>query len=91
MEDIPELLSSSPLECFQLYFTPLAQDLKGIQLEGFIATLISTHGPRLKRLSINRLPISPNALYGVCTGFPNLEQLFTIVEQEDLVSSYLRI
>ena len=87
MRDIPDLVSSSPLEYFQLYSTPLAQDLKGIQLDHLVAALISTHGPRLKRFSINRLPISLEALYNVCTRFTNLEQLFTVVEQEDLVSA----
>lgn len=87
MKNIPDLVSSSPLECFQLYSTPLAQDLKGIQLDYLVAALISAHGPRLKRFSINRLPISLEALYHVCTRFTSLEQLFIVVEQEDLVSA----
>ena len=60
-------------------------------MDGFIAALISAHGPRLKRLSINRLPISLVALGNICTGFPNLEQFFIVVEREDFVSGGLRI
>ena len=56
------------------------------QLDNFITTLISAHGSRLKRLSLHRLPISLKALDGACAGFTNLEQLFIVVEQEDLVS-----
>ena len=91
MKDIPELVSSSPLEYLQLYSTPLVEDLKGIELDDFIATLVSTHGPRLKRLSIHRLPISLKALHDICTGFTNLEQLFAVVEQMDPVSGCLRL
>ena len=91
MKDIPELVSSSPLEYFQLSSTPLVEDLKGIQLDDFVATLISAHGPRLKRFSINRLPISLETLHEICAGFTNLEQLFTVVEREDLVSTRPRI
>lgn len=61
------------------------------QLDDFVTDLISAHGPRLKRFSLHRLPISLKALDDVCTGFTRLEQLFIVVEQEDLVSSCLRI
>ena len=71
--------------------TPLVKDLKGIQLNYFVATLISTHGPHLKHFSINRLPISLRTLHKICAGFTNFKQLFTIVKQEDLVSTCPRI
>lgn len=88
MKDIPELVSSSPLEYFHLYSTPLAEDLKGIELDDFVTALISTHGLRLRRLSIHRLPISLKTLHNACVGFTNLEQLFTVVRGEDLVSAF---
>ena len=87
-KDIPSLVSSSPLECLQLY---AATVIKEGRLDDFVTSLISVHGSRLKRLSLHRLPISLKALDEVCTGFINLEQLFIAVEQEGLVSSWLRI
>ena len=84
-KDIPSLVSASPLEYFQLYGTTMINN-QGAQLDDFVASLISVHGPRLKRFSLHRLPISLKALDDVCTGFTSLEQLFIVVEQEDLVS-----
>ena len=55
-----------------------------IQMGDFITALISTHGSRLRRLSIDRLPISLKELDDICTGFPNLEQIFTVVKGETL-------
>lgn len=91
IKNIPDLVSSSPLESFELYSAPLIQDVNGIQMDEFVAALISAHGQRLKRFSIDRLPISLKAFYDVCAGLPNLELLFVTVEREDLVSGYLRI
>lgn len=91
-KDIPSLVSSSPLERFELYYyTAIIRDPKEIQLDDLVTTLISTHGPRLMRFSIHRLPISLKALYDVCTEFTNLEHLFVSVEEKDLVSACLRI
>jgi hypothetical protein len=91
MEGIPSLVSSSPLEYFQLNCSAMIPVSEESGLDDFVATLISTHGPRLKGLSINRLPISPKALYDVCAGFVNLEHLFVFLEQMDPVSAYPRI
>ena len=90
VKDIPSLVSSSPLEYFQLYGTTVIKD-EEVQLDGFVTSLISIHGSRLKRFSLHRLPISLKALDDVCAGFTNLEQLFVVVEQGDLVSPWLRI
>ena len=83
-KDILSLVSSSPLEYFQLYGTTTIED-KEAQLDDLVTTLISVHGSRLKRLSLHRLPISLKVLDDVCTSFTNLEQLFVVVEQEALV------
>ena len=84
MKDIPSLVSSSPLEDLQLFNTIVMDDVN--RLDDFVTAIISTHGSRLKRFSLHRLPISLKALDDVCAGFTNLEQLFILVEQEDLVS-----
>ncbi|KAF9645469.1 hypothetical protein BDM02DRAFT_3181243 [Thelephora ganbajun] len=86
VKDIPSLVSSSPLEYFQLYGTTVIKDQEA-RLDDFVAALISVHGPHLRRFSLHRLPISLKALDDVCTGFTNLEQLFIVVEQEDLVNT----
>jgi hypothetical protein len=78
------------LECFQLYGTTIFRD-KEARLDDLVASFVSTHGLRLKRFSLHRLPVSLKALDYVCVGFPNLEQLFIVVEQEDLVSATLGI
>ena len=92
VEHIASLASSSPLEYFQLYGTTITRGLqREIQLDDFVAALVSAHGPRLKRFSLHRLPISLKALDGVCTGFTDLEHLFIVVGQEDLVGSYPRV
>lgn len=90
MKDVSSLVSSSPLEYFQLYCSAVFVNLKTIQLDDFVATLISTHGSRLRRFSIHRLPISLKALYEVCTEFPNLEHLFVVVEQMEPVCPCLK-
>ena len=84
------MVSLSPLEYLQLYGTATIRD-KEARLDHFVTGLISVHGSRLKRLSLHRLPLSLKALDDVCTGFTNLEQLFTAVEQEHLVSPWPRI
>ena len=86
-KDIPSLVSSSPLEYLQLYGTIMTKD-KEAQADDFVTTLASVHGSRLKRLSLHRLPISLSALRNACVGFTNLEQLFIVVEQRDLVSPW---
>jgi len=86
-KDIPSLISSSPLEYLQLYRANAIEDSE-VQLDSFITALISTHGSRLKRLSLHRLPISLGALNRACAGFTNLEQLFVAVKQRDLVGPW---
>jgi hypothetical protein len=88
IKDIPLLISSSPLEHLQLHAIAVRLDMRADDL---VAALISTHGPRLKRLSLHRMTISLRVLDEACTGFANLEQLFVFVSQEDLVSDYPRI
>jgi len=84
-QEIPSLVSSSPLEYLQLYGTTILKDNEA-RLDDFVASLISVHGSRLKRFSFHRLPISLKVLDVICTGFANLEQLFITLEEEDLVS-----
>jgi hypothetical protein len=88
MKDMPLLVSSSPLEHLQLHAIAVLMDTRADDL---VAALISTHGPRLKRLSLHRMTISLGVLDEACTGFTNLEQLFVFVRQEDLVSDYPEI
>ena len=83
---IPSLVSS-PLEYLQLYGT---KTIKGEEADDLVTAFISTHGPLLKRFALGRVPISLRALDEACTGFTNLEQLFTTVAQKDLVSASRR-
>ena len=62
-----------------------------IELNDFVAALVSNHGSRLKSFSVHNMPISLEVLDKVCTGFMKLEDLTIIVDQKDLVGNFLEI
>ncbi|KAF9238049.1 hypothetical protein BU15DRAFT_48001 [Melanogaster broomeanus] len=81
--NVDELLSSAPLELLSIYSTtPSARDL---MLDEFWKSIVTKHGPRLRRLSIARVQISLAALQAICSQCSLLEQLFVVVERGELV------
>ncbi|KAF4613324.1 hypothetical protein D9613_010978 [Agrocybe pediades] len=79
---VVELLSTSPLELFQIYSSgaffesPVTDDLWN--------QLILNHGQRITRFSVHRMLISLEAIDNICSQCTNLEQLFIVVEPNSL-------
>lgn len=80
-----DLLSTSPLELFQIYST--GAFLESPMTDNLWSRLILTHGKRLIRFSVHRMLISLEAIQNICMQCTNLEQLFIVVEPNSLVSS----
>jgi hypothetical protein len=87
MHSVLSLLSSSPLEIFQIYST--GAFFESPSTTHFWSQLVSTHGPRLTRFSVHRMLIGLDAIDDICTRCTALEQLFLVVEPASLVSSSL--
>ncbi|KAI6122130.1 hypothetical protein EV401DRAFT_2056560 [Pisolithus croceorrhizus] len=66
--DVYDLVSSAPLEAFQLYSTD---------------KMVTGHGSRLKRISVHRIRVNL-ATPTICSQCPRLEQLFVETERRDL-------
>lgn len=83
--DICSLLEAAPLEVFQLYATGASDDVS--IPDYFWRSVTATHGPRLKCFSVLRMQMSPTALGIICLQCIQLERLFVLVDQRDLVST----
>ncbi|KAG1719184.1 hypothetical protein EDB19DRAFT_1787029 [Suillus lakei] len=80
--DVTELLSTAPLEILQIYATtPTA---KVVIADEFWKTIVTMHGSRLKRFSIDRMTISLDALRDICSRCSVLEQLFVVTVGHNL-------
>ncbi|KDR77013.1 hypothetical protein GALMADRAFT_225165 [Galerina marginata CBS 339.88] len=77
-----DLLSTSPLELFQIYST--GAFFESPMTDNLWKQLISTHGKRLIRFSVHRMLISLEAINDICLNCNNLEQLFVVVEPASL-------
>src|SRR6266446_102876 len=75
---IIDLLSTSPLELFQIYSTDAF--FESPMTDGLWSQLVLTHGKRLTRFSVHRMLISLEAIKTICMQCINLEQLFVVVE-----------
>jgi len=81
-DDVTELLSTAPLEILQVYATtPTA---KVVVPDNFWKTIVTMHGSRLKRFSIDRMTISLGALHDICSRCSVLEQLFVVTTRHNL-------
>ena len=85
MASVIDLLSTSPLELFQIYST--GAFFESPITDNFWSQLIVTHGKQLTRFSVHRMLISLEAIKAICVQCTNLEQLFIVVESSSLVSS----
>lgn len=80
--DVYDLLSSAPLEVFQLSSMCALSDR---QMAGdFWQKMVTSHGSRLKRISFHRIQTSMTTLHNICSQCPRLEQLFVVAERRDL-------
>jgi hypothetical protein len=81
--DVPALLSSSPLEEFQIYSTgPVFESLPTVD---FWMAIVNTHGSRLTRFSVHRMLIGLDSIEDICRRCPELEELFIVIEHAALV------
>ena len=83
VKDVVHLLSTSPLEIFQIYSAGLSLD-SPISDELW-SQLILTHGKRFLRISVHRILISWEAIHSICVQCAKLEQLFLVVDPSSLV------
>ncbi|TFY69886.1 hypothetical protein EVG20_g2955 [Dentipellis fragilis] len=84
MEGVMDLLSESPLEMFQIYAT---ENNHSHSFDPHLCSrLITSHGHRLLRFSVHRLRITLDTLGIICTGCPELQQLFVHVSSSSLES-----
>ncbi|OAX42235.1 hypothetical protein K503DRAFT_734074 [Rhizopogon vinicolor AM-OR11-026] len=82
MCDVTELLSTAPLERFQVYAeTTISQ---APVTDEFWKAIVTMHGSRLKRFSVHRMKISLDALYDICSRCSVLEELFILADRHDL-------
>ncbi|KAG2134800.1 hypothetical protein DEU56DRAFT_404161 [Suillus clintonianus] len=79
---VTELLSTAPLEIFQIYAT--TPTVKVVITDEFWTSIVTMHGSRLKRISIDRMSISLDALRGICSQCSALEQLFIVTARINL-------
>lgn len=84
MHDVTELLSTAPLERFQVYATTTISQAHVVTDE-FCKAIVTMHGSRLKRFSIHRMKISLDALHDICSRSSVLEELFIFADRHDLV------
>ncbi|KAF9011769.1 hypothetical protein BDQ17DRAFT_1344798 [Cyathus striatus] len=82
MTSVLNLLSSSPLEVFQVYST--GAFFESPTTDDFWRKMVLAHGSRLTRLSVHRMLISLRAIREICEKCPSLGQLFIVVEPDYL-------
>ncbi|KAF8065030.1 hypothetical protein FPV67DRAFT_166766 [Lyophyllum atratum] len=82
MNDVLNLLSTSPLQNFHIY-SPGAF-YESPSTEAFWSQLVATHGHSLLRFSVHRMLISLRSIEDICRRCTALEQLFVVVEPEFL-------
>ncbi|KAJ2919166.1 hypothetical protein MD484_g1243, partial [Candolleomyces efflorescens] len=94
-KSVLHLLSSSPLERFQIYATSsssasansdvaVPQGPVDLTMAKFWTNLVAAHGHRLLRFSVHRMPIGLESIHQICSLCPNLEELFMVAEPRSL-------
>lgn len=86
LHSVEKLLSSSPIEVFQIYSTLSDFDARYMaHMNEFCSKIVDTHGRRLTRLSIHRIWIGMDAIFDICLRCVALEQLFVVAHSKELV------
>ncbi|EGO01171.1 hypothetical protein SERLA73DRAFT_179271 [Serpula lacrymans var. lacrymans S7.3] len=81
MQGVVNLLSTSPLESFQVYSTA---PFPGASLDDeFCNDIVTSHGARLTRFSVHRIYIGMSAVRDICSRCPQLEQLFIVADRTE--------
>ncbi|KAH8102069.1 hypothetical protein BXZ70DRAFT_1016133, partial [Cristinia sonorae] len=77
-----ELLSESPLEMFHI--STAGGDVGRALPHDFVQHLVTIHGRRLRRFSVQRMHISVASVEDICHRCPNLSELFVVLEMDDV-------
>ncbi|OBZ76446.1 hypothetical protein A0H81_03102 [Grifola frondosa] len=76
------LLSQSPLE--QFHISTVGGHVGYRLSDQFCADIVDAHGARLRRFSVHRMRMSLEAIDDICCRCVSLEQLFIVVDQDDM-------
>jgi len=82
MNNVLDMLESCPLEMFHI--STAGGDVGRTLTDAFVKQLVSSHGHRLKRFSVQRIPISTTAIEDICLRCPVLQELFVVVDIDDI-------
>jgi hypothetical protein len=82
--DVLKLLEDAPLEYFQIHSTHAFIE-SSRPTDTFWEAIVSRHGSRLKRFSVQRMLISLESISIICRQCPSLEELFLVAEKQTLV------
>ena len=86
--DVLALLAPAPLQ--QFHISTVGGHVDHRLGDDFCSAIVSAHGTRLTRFSVHRMRMSIAAIEDSCARCVALEQLFIVVEQNDLVGVFLR-
>ena len=82
-QHVLDLLSNAPLQRFHI--STVGGHVGHRLSDDFCKAIVSAHGHRLTRFSVHRMRMSIDAIADICRRCTALQQLFIVVEQNDLV------
>ncbi|OJT06821.1 hypothetical protein TRAPUB_2338 [Trametes pubescens] len=80
--DVLNLLANAPLQ--QFHISTIGGHVNHRLSDEFCKAVVSAHGERLTRFSVHRMRMGIDAIADICARCPALQQLFIVVEQDDL-------
>ncbi|KAH9848155.1 hypothetical protein C2E23DRAFT_470195 [Lenzites betulinus] len=83
-QHVLSLLASAPLQ--QFHISTVGGHVNHRLNDEFCKAIVTTHGSRLTRFSVHRMRMSIQAIADICARCIALQQLFIVVEQNDLDS-----
>ena len=81
------LLSNAPLQ--QFHISTVGGHVGHRLSDDFCSAIVSAHGSRLTRFSVHRMRMNISAIADICRRCMVLQQLFIVVEQNDMVSIHI--
>ena len=82
-QHVLDLLSNAPLQRFHI--STVGGHVGHRLSDDFCKAIVTAHGHRLTRFSVHRMRMSIDAIADICRRCTALQQLFIVVEQNDLV------
>ncbi|KAI0752600.1 hypothetical protein C8Q80DRAFT_1217127 [Daedaleopsis nitida] len=81
-QHVLNLFSPAPLQ--QFHISTVGGHVNHRLSDDFCSAIVSAHGSRLTRFSVHRMRMSINAIADICRRCVVLQQLFIVVEQNDM-------